>query len=58
MIVGRDFNCVLDKDDSTSQFNYSRVLDGLVHGFELRDVLQADPQRVLSRTIPRWARTG
>ena len=43
MIVGGVFNCILNQKDSTGHFNYSRALDGLVHGIELRDMWQSDP---------------
>ena len=38
MIVEGDFNCILHQIGSTSHFNYSRALDGLVQGFELLDM--------------------
>jgi endonuclease/exonuclease/phosphatase family metal-dependent hydrolase len=45
MIVGGDFNCVLNKKDSTGHPNYSRALDAFVHVFELQDVWQEDSTR-------------
>jgi len=33
MIVGGDFNCVLNQTESTGHFNYSKALDGLISGF-------------------------
>jgi len=47
MIVGGDFNSVLNQTDSTGQFNYSKALDGLVRGFELQDMWRADPLRTV-----------
>jgi hypothetical protein len=45
MIVGGEFNCVLNKSDSTGHFNYSKALDSLVRGFDLHDMRRADPLR-------------
>jgi endonuclease/exonuclease/phosphatase family metal-dependent hydrolase len=38
LIVVGDFNCVLEKADSTGQGNWSRALEQLVHGYHLTDV--------------------
>ena len=54
MIVGGDFNCVLNQTDS----NYSKTIDKLVRGFELQDMWLADPLRAISRTTPRWEHQG
>jgi len=35
IIVGGDFNCVLNQTDSTGHFNYSKALNGLVRRFVL-----------------------
>jgi exonuclease III len=43
MILGGDFNCVLDKRDTTGHFNYSCSLTELVQGFTLRNAWAADP---------------
>jgi exonuclease III len=53
MIVGGDFNCILNKTDSTDHFNYTRALDGLVRGLDLQDMWQVDPRERFSHTIPR-----
>jgi len=45
MIVGGDFNCILNKSDTTGHFNYSKALDGLVRGLGLQDMCQAEPSR-------------
>jgi len=47
MIVGGDFNCVLNQTDSTGHFNYSTALNGLVCGFELQDMWHEDPLRTV-----------
>ena len=47
MIVGEDFNCVLNQTDSTGHFNLSKALDGIVRGFELQDMWRADPLRTV-----------
>jgi len=38
MIVGGDFNYVLNQTDSTEHFNYSKAPDGIVGGFELQNM--------------------
>jgi endonuclease/exonuclease/phosphatase family metal-dependent hydrolase len=43
MILGGDFNCVLDKNDTTGHFNYSRCLAQLIQGFTLRDAWANNP---------------
>jgi endonuclease/exonuclease/phosphatase family metal-dependent hydrolase len=43
MIMGGDFNCILNKSDTTGYFNYSKALDGLVRELGLQDMWQADP---------------
>ena len=45
MIIGGDFNCVLIKNDSTDQLNYTIAFDGLIHGFELQDTWHTYPTR-------------
>ena len=55
MIVGVDFNCIFHQKDNTCHFNYSRALDGLVHGFELRDMWQADAPDVYTHYSPMGA---
>jgi len=52
-IVGVDFNCALNKTDSTAQFNYRRTLEELVHGFQLQDTWQAEtPRNVFTHHSP------
>jgi hypothetical protein len=38
IILGGDFNCVLENSDSTGHYTYSRALTELVRGFHLVDV--------------------
>ena len=45
MIVGGDFNGVLNQRDSTGHFNYGKALDGLVCGFQLQDMWRAEPHK-------------
>jgi hypothetical protein len=45
MILGGDFNCVLAKTDCTGHFNFSRVLNALVKGFDLVDMWEATLER-------------
>jgi len=45
IILGGDFNCVLQKTDTTGHYNYGRALAELVHGFTLKGTWQADPAR-------------
>jgi endonuclease/exonuclease/phosphatase family metal-dependent hydrolase len=43
ILLGGDFNCVLDAGDSTGHESYSRSLNTLIHGYSLRDAWQARP---------------
>jgi len=43
MTLGEDFNGVLDKRDTTGNYNNSRALAELIHGFALRDAWTVDP---------------
>jgi len=43
IILGGDFNCVLDKSDTTGHFNYSRSLAQLIQGLTLRDAWETNP---------------
>jgi exonuclease III len=43
IIRGGDFNCVLDKSDTTGHFNYSRSLAQLIQGLTLRDAWETNP---------------
>jgi len=47
MIIGGDFNCVLNQTDSTGHFSNSKALDGLVRGFDLHDMWLANPLRTV-----------
>ena len=38
LLLGDDFNCVLDASDATGTCTYSRTLAALVQGYALRDV--------------------
>ena len=40
VVMGGDFNCVLERKDATRTLNYRRALDGLVRGTELKDAWQ------------------
>ena len=51
MFVGGDFNCILNKSDTTGHFNYSKALDGLVRELCLQDMSQADPSRKSFHTL-------
>jgi endonuclease/exonuclease/phosphatase family metal-dependent hydrolase len=35
LIIGVDFNCVLEKTDATGHFNYSRALNTLISDYDL-----------------------
>jgi len=41
ILLGGDFNCVLDAGDSTGHGSYSSSLSTLIHGYSLRDAWQA-----------------
>ena len=43
MLLGGDFNCVLEAADSTGHGSFSRSLATLVQGYALRDAWQARP---------------
>jgi exonuclease III len=55
MIVGGDFNCILNKSDTTGHFNYRQALDGLVRGLGLQDMWQADSSRKIFTHSPTGA---
>jgi exonuclease III len=40
LIIGGDFNCVLESQDSTGHANYSRALTTLIQGYALNDAWQ------------------
>ena len=42
VLMGGDFNCVLERKDATGNFNYSRAVDGLVRGMALQDAWQGE----------------
>jgi hypothetical protein len=43
LLLGSDFNCVMDAGDSTGHGSYSRNLNTLIHGTTLRYAWQARP---------------
>jgi len=45
VLLGGDFNCILEASDTTGVFTYSRALAELVHGLALTDTLQGNPTR-------------
>jgi hypothetical protein len=45
ILLGGDFNCVLEPSDSTGYFNYICALAELVHGLALADTWQGNPAR-------------
>jgi len=45
ILLGRDFNYILEASDSTGGFNYGRTLAELVHGLTLTDTWQGNPAR-------------
>jgi exonuclease III len=45
LLIGGDFNCVLQPADTTGQYTTSRALSELIHGLQLTDAWQQDPQR-------------
>jgi hypothetical protein len=55
IIVGGDFNCVLQTADTTGHCTYSSVLAGLVQGFDLRDVWRQHPE---GRVYTQYSPTG
>jgi exonuclease III len=42
LLMGDDFNCVLEKNDCTGQYNFSRSLAELVQGYALKDTWRAN----------------
>ena len=45
ILLGGDFNCILEASDTTGDFTYSRALAELVHGLALTDTWQGNPTR-------------
>jgi hypothetical protein len=45
LLVGGDFNAILDKADSTGHYKYSRALCDMVQGLAIHDVWQHHPNR-------------
>ena len=45
ILLGGDFNCVLEVSDTAGGFTYSRALAELVHGLALTDTWQGNPTR-------------
>jgi exonuclease III len=45
VLLGGDFNCILEAADSTGHGSYSRSLATLVQGYSLRDAWPARPDR-------------
>ena len=45
VVVGGDFNCVLERKDVTGNFNYNRALEVLVRGMALQDAWQGGSDR-------------
>jgi exonuclease III len=45
MLIGGDFNCVLQPADTTGPFTYSRALSEIVRGLALSDAWSQDPLR-------------
>jgi exonuclease III len=45
MLIGGDFNCVLQPVDTTGPFTSSRALSEIVRGLTLSDARSQDPQR-------------
>jgi len=45
ILLGGDFNCILEISDTTGGFTYSRALVELVHSLALRDTWQGNPTR-------------
>jgi hypothetical protein len=43
ILLGGDFNCVLDAGDTTGHGSYSCSLNTLIHGYSLLDAWQAQP---------------
>ena len=55
LLLGGDFNCVLDASDATGTCTYSRTLAALVQGYALRDVWT---QSTANRTYTHYSVTG
>jgi exonuclease III len=55
LLLGGDFNCVLESSDGTSHCTYSRALATLVHGYALRDVWT---QPTAGRVYTHYSKTG
>jgi exonuclease III len=45
MILGGDFNCILDTVDKTGHFRNSRALADLIHGMALQDTWKEHPAK-------------
>jgi len=46
ILLGGDFNCVLDARDSTGHGSFSRSLNTLINGYSLRDAWQTRPGNI------------
>jgi hypothetical protein len=55
MLIGGDFNCVLQPADTMSPFTSSSALSEIVRGLALSDVWSQDPQR---RTFTHYSPSG
>jgi endonuclease/exonuclease/phosphatase family metal-dependent hydrolase len=45
ILLGGDFNCILEASDSIGSFTYNRALAELVHSLALTDTWQGNPSR-------------
>jgi len=45
ILLGEDFNCILEASDATGGFNYRRALAELVQGLTLTDTWHGNPAR-------------
>jgi exonuclease III len=56
ILLGGDFNCVLEAADSTGHGSYSRFIATLVQGYSLRDAWQAIPDsNAYTHSHPTWS---
>jgi exonuclease III len=46
ILLGDDFNCMLDARDSTGHGSFSRSLNTLIHGYPMRDAWRARPGNI------------
>ena len=58
ILLGGNFNCLLEASDTTGGFTYGRALAELVHGLALTELGRATTNAKFTPTIPRPEQSG